>query len=402
MADNRRFVDAVPSSFQCGVCLEVMRDPVSGCQEGHCFCLECIKELSNCPMCRAPYDHNSFVKNRPAEDYIQALTVMCKHGPESPAADDEISGVCNAFADIVKINSNPPPRCSWRGPLADLQHHLNTVCLFHPTPCSFAASGCSVTMERRLLPNHERECDYRPCPRDECVQDLPASALPQQMHKAAPLLQCFLCHLEIPRKEWSSHAIHSCPEAKVACEYAAFGCNKQIKRKDAARHAHKHAPYHVSLVAGRLQNMEGKVKRLENKVQQLAEAGGAHITLQLTPRQLKQALPCPPPTAVAVLHSEWYADRDGVSWRLSLQVSTIHPGRVYMYVESDIVPCGRKSMIVSLKTAHLKRKWDEHSLQVWPFVAYADLVSKPKGCSSHGQGLIEFGVKVYDCVDDDE
>jgi len=51
-------VEALRESLTCGICLEVMTDPMTVCSQGHVYDLECVsdwkKQKNSCPTCREP------------------------------------------------------------------------------------------------------------------------------------------------------------------------------------------------------------------------------------------------------------------------------------------------------------------------------------------------------------
>lgn len=413
MACDRRFVEPVAESFVCGVCLDVMRNPVSGCVEGHCFCHDCVKAVDKCPICCDPYN-GSFVKNRPADDYIQAHTVLCKYGPDEPddgqpcakkrrKKDKKRSDGSDAEA------SDPPPHCVWRGPLSGLQQHLNTNCPFQPIPCKFTAIGCNAVTERHLMAKHEQECDYRPQPCEACKREFPHRELQNHMEECEEAaVGCALCHQEVARKNMQQHTRECCGEAEIACEFAAVGCEEKVKRKDVGKHAKHFSARHMSLMAAVMAGVKEelrkekeentvlteRVKKLERGVQQLHAENGAHIVWKLSPAEVKAELPSPPQAWAANLYSEYCADRDGVKWRLQLQVNKDYPAQVGLYVGPDRVPGSKKEYKVTLKQPPKIMescwKWDSTVARgQLCFVSYGDLVASDS---------IEFEAKVYDCV----
>ena len=58
--------------LQCVVCLEVPSGHVYQCQLGHNTCEDCDKKNSSCPICRQPRKTNKRMRNRTAEQTIEA------------------------------------------------------------------------------------------------------------------------------------------------------------------------------------------------------------------------------------------------------------------------------------------------------------------------------------------
>ncbi|KAJ1382634.1 hypothetical protein B484DRAFT_341999, partial [Ochromonadaceae sp. CCMP2298] len=106
-----------PDRLSCGICSEVLRDPLQVCEDKHIFCRCCIdrwKDIcipTTCPMCRAPLSREEAATKEREE--IQLLTVFC-----------------------------PSASCEWTGPLSDHEAHV-AACPSVEVPCPFAEAGCA-------------------------------------------------------------------------------------------------------------------------------------------------------------------------------------------------------------------------------------------------------------------
>ena len=94
------------------MCLTLPEGEVHQCNEGHCYCVDCWRELNprRCPECRQPISDNN--RSRAAERAIAALEATCEHCAE----------------------------VTTRGAMAA---HLH-ACPQRPTACAGAAAGCGA------------------------------------------------------------------------------------------------------------------------------------------------------------------------------------------------------------------------------------------------------------------
>ncbi|XP_046859713.1 TNF receptor-associated factor 2-like [Xenia sp. Carnegie-2017] len=67
--------------FECGICLEVLRDPVQICDCGHQFCALCISDIlktdPRCPSCRIKISREVIFDDHAANRLIKQLKVNC-------------------------------------------------------------------------------------------------------------------------------------------------------------------------------------------------------------------------------------------------------------------------------------------------------------------------------------
>ena len=130
------FVDSVPESLSCVVCLLPFRDPhlVSCC--GAKFCAPCINQLIKaagqpCPACG-----------------IQEFTTLLDRGYQRK--------VLNLKVFCSRKNND----CRWVGELHDLDRHEKEECEWAEVECSYQ---CGAHLPRILMAEHERDlCPQRP------------------------------------------------------------------------------------------------------------------------------------------------------------------------------------------------------------------------------------------------
>ena len=138
----------------CTVCHMVLKQPTTGCPEGHAMCRVCyVTELSQrqrCPLCQHPTDVSRLQRCRPLEDLIGQLRLRCKHGP-----DGEEGGEDTTMEPLGE------QCCSWRGRVHDFEAHLTERCAYEPAPCPNVVAGCQELVLRKDAAHHASEtCEY--------------------------------------------------------------------------------------------------------------------------------------------------------------------------------------------------------------------------------------------------
>ena len=212
------FLAPVDENLKCGVCLDVLKEPKSVCQEGHTFCADCIKSVTRsdsdfrfrCPICRGKPLEPPFATNRIVQNMVGAFAPRCPHyettSTEEPPSQRQCTqprrsrrGRADADADMA----NAQPRgCAWEGTCDDLAAHLRS-CPFEAVPCKL---GCGA----RLTPD-QLDAHRDTCPRRE--------------------VSCELCDKRLPLHKLEAHAKNECPEVMASCRF----CGKEMLRKELGR-----------------------------------------------------------------------------------------------------------------------------------------------------------------------
>lgn len=125
-------------------------------------CRECIVEaqrrgIMSCPVCRGGL-HDLFTDTT-LKTLVDELAVYCANrppcnwtGPRSNLKEHlERSCAHNRCTHSAR-------GCAWTGNHTDKAAHLANACNFSMTPCPNTADGCNTRAERRLLPEHLKEC----------------------------------------------------------------------------------------------------------------------------------------------------------------------------------------------------------------------------------------------------
>ena len=120
------FVDHVPDSLSCAVCLLPFRDPhlVSCCGKKYCApCIGRVKEAGQpCPVCKQDFIS---LLDRDYQRRVLNLKVVCSR----------------------KKNG-----CQWVGELSQLDHHEREECGWAVVECSYQ---CGAHLPRRLMAEHK-------------------------------------------------------------------------------------------------------------------------------------------------------------------------------------------------------------------------------------------------------
>ncbi|CAI8041297.1 TNF receptor-associated factor 5 [Geodia barretti] len=203
------FVTKPPDHFFCAVSMELLLDPQQTECCGHHFASAIAERLkrekSPCPMCKEPLTTHPDKFHRRS---VNETEVRCLY--------------------------RAPGGCQWVGQLGNLRYHV-AGCPKQPWTCVY----CNHTGYKEEEGEHNETCDQLPVP---CPNGCEVGAVPR-------------CQLDQHRLV--------CLSEEVACEYAALGCTKRLRRRDVGGHME-----------------EGKMEHLVNMC-------AANLTLT---RQLKEKL----------------------------------------------------------------------------------------------------------------
>ena len=135
--EDSRFEKDVDENFHCSICYNVLKEPRTGRNNEHVFCLDCITEhlkvnSQTCPECN---EHLSVETLRPAR-------------------------VVNNYLSKLKINCDYASRgCPENVCVEDLKTHVEN-CGFAPVLCSNEECGMEINKQERV--HHETAvCEYR-------------------------------------------------------------------------------------------------------------------------------------------------------------------------------------------------------------------------------------------------
>ena len=134
--DDERFATPVPENLHCGICLNVLRNPMQCVRNEHFFCNQCItrflRQAQRCPNCNEHLTLQTLRPSRVIRDFVQELVIKC----------DNFARGCG---DSVKLEN--------------LEAHV-ARCGFSQVQCS--NEGCELIVNRKDQAEHEmNECNFR-------------------------------------------------------------------------------------------------------------------------------------------------------------------------------------------------------------------------------------------------
>ena len=278
--------------FQCLVCTEICRSPVT-CQSGaHLFCHDCLSESlrrnSSCPACREPL--TAPVPSFFAAAQVSALDVVCVH--------DKCTwkGTCGRLDGHLDNDClHEPIKCSVEGgcgelvPRGEMATHQQFICL-QSCPNSKAKTGgdeldrCNARLSRNDLVDHLKDyCKRRiiHCPHTSCEVTTRYNQMPAHLEVCpyAPVpcpRQCAVGNLM--RQNLEAHK-NECPNEPVPCVHAPLGCSHVAPRSEIIGHEQDIA-IHFSSLRSKVfaeqqqayqQKMDEMTQVFEQKLQTLEE-----------------------------------------------------------------------------------------------------------------------------------
>eukprot|EP00808_Paulinella_micropora_P014272 g80254.t1 len=140
--DNLKFIK---EAVECKSCFESLTPPIMQCENGHCTCNKCMKDLKRCPHCRVSFAKTTH--NLKVEEILNNFRVNCRH----PDCTQEVR-----FQD----KGNHEKECLWRpipcpyktpcdyqgDKIEDLVNHLKTK---HKKDIKLYKERFSLTLSRK-------------------------------------------------------------------------------------------------------------------------------------------------------------------------------------------------------------------------------------------------------------
>ena len=136
------FIDPLPNSLECSICLLTLRDPhVISCCGNH-FCHTCIGRIQGdgkpCPLCNEP--NFTTLLHKGVKREVKALMIRCRWRHLG---------------------------CDWEGELGQLEEHLHPGAGSRGRGCGYViiecVYKCGDRLERRIIQDHELDaCPRRP------------------------------------------------------------------------------------------------------------------------------------------------------------------------------------------------------------------------------------------------
>jgi len=253
--------------YICNVCEMVLKDPVSGCSQGHEICRACYRKhfaacdarnaTKRCPFCNEATGHEKLQKVRKLSVQIPLLDLRCKHGRHTkqdpgeaetpPTKIRKTQGASRQGSSPAKAAQQEEKMyCAWTGKVGDLGEHLAYECPLEPVCCPNAGSGCGERPARQDAASHAKAtCRYRNVRCTHCPREM--LALEVDKHEA----ECPDAPVPCPNegcgevvtrsslkghREWCRREIVHCP-----CP----GCENKIAREDVAKHLEEAKEQHL-------------------------------------------------------------------------------------------------------------------------------------------------------------
>lgn len=76
---NREYYEGIKDIIKCGICLDIVKEPVQCSKCQHYFCSQCSKQLKNCPF---RCENSSIIPSFTCNQLLSGLKIKCKCGNE--------------------------------------------------------------------------------------------------------------------------------------------------------------------------------------------------------------------------------------------------------------------------------------------------------------------------------
>ena len=326
-ADTEFVNESHSESYKCGICMDIMENPVSiGCGGGHLFCKSCIcqsirrlvrlRQPHRCPSCRDPTSvvrEDVFTKRMignlmvkcPNYQMTQKRNTLnrerillnrlrnerssrprCASRPSSNAQASrsrsrsrsrERNQNENKEEIVIEQDSQSQteamPMCEWQGEYRNLSQHLS-VCPFTIIPCEL----CHFPILRNEKETHHPNCPWLAVQCNVCdVYHVQC----EQHFCPLEIMNCPYCHGQARRKDYRLHLGNDCPRFPIECQY---GCEAKIPRESMPGHYEEKQAEHLSMVKEKMQNGREEYEALDSKCDDLEND---HGTLKQEHDQLK-------------------------------------------------------------------------------------------------------------------
>jgi TRAF-type zinc finger len=218
---------------------------------GHLFCWSCVVARGEA-TCTAPGCKKAISAETCREPSRTTRELILRHVRRAPC------GTCGASV-LVK----------------DLQKHNHSECPEVPVTCP---NNCGhPPAPRRLLQAHVLEdCPERivPCPQNCSIQGIRAEAVVDHIvnHCSETPVPCPNgCDGTFSRGSLVVHA-PACPLERVACTFAAGGCQEMVERQDKEEHVKADMSGHLHAAGSIACRHEAEIRALHSRVEQLEGA----------------------------------------------------------------------------------------------------------------------------------
>jgi len=198
-------------TLKCGICMNVLRDPLMCPYCTNNFCTVCIKKWLNgqkktCPYCRKQIEEAVLISNRGLKDIInQEILISC---------------------------INKKLGCTWQGKRVEMGLHLQDECSFGEIKCRF--QQCGFRGRRKDIGIHEAACPNKTPQCPNCLAYIKPEDAEKHEQLECPMrfVICEKCSLQVQFNVYQKHLDYDCPENLITCPI----CKEQLKNKDLNAH----------------------------------------------------------------------------------------------------------------------------------------------------------------------
>jgi hypothetical protein len=220
---------------ECIVCMSLAHKAHQTNCCGHTLCQECAEKLRKkkapCPNCRE--GRLTAVGDARIRRHISGLTAYCPHYEEG---------------------------CNWKGSISKLPNHLEEE-------CSFEAVSCPCCYVKESIAPKSNFDHYR-------THQSPPKRLTYKRLHDVHATQCQKWPMRCPnhcgteekltRSTLQNH-IEKCSDQLIPCQFAEFGCNAMVKRKEMANHEQISAIEHLTKVMAKYNKLNVEYNKLKSE-----------------------------------------------------------------------------------------------------------------------------------------
>ena len=206
--------DSLLSDLKCGICLNLVWNPMECNECGNSFCEYCINESKKsrnaCPMCKSrPFN---FRKAKGLKKFLSKIRIKCNN-----------------------------EKCKEKPEYFDYVKHLET-CPYRLYNC--ANEGCKYQDTLDFIKYHSNECKFRIIKCQYCSKDIKQLAFEwHEKTECTQSIECTKCHLSMTRGYfWTNH--YNEKDENIAClkarnEWNEKELQKSYKNIEEANKAHQ-------------------------------------------------------------------------------------------------------------------------------------------------------------------
>ena len=213
------FIDEIDEDFICGICREVLRDPLNLETCPHLLCRKCTQGVKNkvCPKCRLSFQTSSLASIPFIQQKIINMKIKCvyhENGCEWTGTIGTDERNLTAHLHECKWSSfESCTLCLKKVQHIELASHLEKDCIEADTECQY----CHEKMKRKMILIHEsigkmnnKWCEnILKCPYEECKVNINEGELNKHLNEECKFrnIICYACEKlhNVPFYEFKEH-----------------------------------------------------------------------------------------------------------------------------------------------------------------------------------------------------